>query len=493
MSLQSWFFNRNKFFYIILFGLFFIGTAYFNKGFVASDEYWIGITRYIPAQNSHLNTLVKEDDVKSPVQILPFYLTAKWALNMGIEEPYKQYSFVVLVMGIYAALIYGVGILIYFRRRCLFSNLTFEEESSSRLRNLTFLMFTFYFASPFILTRPMFESVSAPFLFLSAIFALMYDSEVKITDLLWSLFFFSLAFLLRPQVCLTALTLLILPILKRRWKDLLTIGMAGLVALVLTGIPDLILIGKFHGSLIKLAGYNMVHGEEYGNQPFYYFPVLILALTLAPFFIKKYRSGFFLNHLVNQKVLVFYVVFFVVFHSLFPHKFERFIIPILPLLILFMAPLLENLIESKQSLNLSFNLRWAALLILNFTLFCIVTFFPAQKNITDLTLYINEHKNLTRVFFIDNSITWIPEAFLSRKSPELIFFEANKNESHSFSSDISCESVIVTPIDFKQTKAFPSKFQLLATFNVNAIEKLAYYFNPQNNKRRVSLQLWGCE
>jgi hypothetical protein len=489
MHSSSWLLNRNKFFYVILFALIFIGTAFLNKGFIASDEYWIGITRYIPAQTSHLNSLVREDDVKSPVQILPLYLMSKLALSLGIEEPYAQYSFVVLCMGIAATFLYAMGILLYYRKRCLFSPntfLTFEDESTVHLRNLTFLLFSFYFASPFIFTRPMFESVAAPFLFLSAIYALIYDSEVKIGDLLWSLFFFSIAFLLRPQVCLTALTLIILPLLKRRWKDLLIICGAGVVALVLTGIPDLILIGKFHGSLMKLASYNLVHGEEYGTQPVYYFPVLILALTLAPFFIKKYRSGFFLNHLANQKVLVFYVLFFVIFHSMFPHKFERFIIPVLPLLLLFMVPLVENLMENRESLNL----RWIALLILNFTLFFIVTFFPAQKNITDLVLYLNEHKQLTRIFSVDESIEWIPEVFLSRKPPELIAIE---NDKLGLISGISCDTAIVTREDSRSPKVMPENMHLLATFDVNLIEKLAHYLNPQNNKRRVALQLWGCE
>ena len=65
-----------------------------NTGFIATDEYWDGITRYLPAQKATVSTLIKLDDVKSPLQILPMHMAAQLAYKMGIEAPFAQYHFV---------------------------------------------------------------------------------------------------------------------------------------------------------------------------------------------------------------------------------------------------------------------------------------------------------------------------------------------------------------------------------------------------------------
>ena len=467
--------------YIFIFGLLFIGTAIFNKGFLASDEYWVGIDRYIPAQNSSARTLVHEDDVKSPMQIMPMFLLAQLSLKLGIEEPYNQYSFVVLGVGLFAFLFYWLGIELYYLRLYLA-----DKKGISELRphkNLTYLIFSFYFASSLILTRPMFESVSAPFLFISVIFALLYDKFEDKQDLIIALIFFSISFILRPQSCLTSLTLLILPILKKRWKDLCYVIGAGIIALILTGLPDFFLINKFHGSILKLANYNIAHGEDYGKQPFYYFPVLIFILTLAPIFIRKYKNDFLKKNIRQLKAPLFYIFFFVLLHSFFPQKFERFLIPILPILFLLLVPLLYDLILNRNQLKF----RWYSLISINFLLFFFATFFPGQKNITDLSLFVNKNKEITNLISVDNAIDWIPRAFINRKEPNIEYI---KNIDLLKTLKLNCNSLIITRdniINFNE-----NDYLLKARFDVNPIEKLAHYLNPINNARRVPLNVWGC-
>ena len=76
-----------------------------NDGFMALDEYWVGITRYIPAQSSSLMTLVAADDVKSPLQLLPMHAVAQAALSLGVTDPYWQYRCVLFVLGALSTLL----------------------------------------------------------------------------------------------------------------------------------------------------------------------------------------------------------------------------------------------------------------------------------------------------------------------------------------------------------------------------------------------------
>ena len=87
----------SKYFIMLAFAIFF-AVVLLNDGFMALDEYWVGITRYIPAQTSSIKKLVTEDDVKSPLQMLPMHGVAQMAYAVGIDSPYLQYRAVIAVL-----------------------------------------------------------------------------------------------------------------------------------------------------------------------------------------------------------------------------------------------------------------------------------------------------------------------------------------------------------------------------------------------------------
>ncbi|MBY0553575.1 hypothetical protein K2P97_03545 [bacterium] len=188
-----------------------------NDGFMALDEYWVGITRYIPAQTSSVSYLVQPDDVKSPLQLLPMHAVAQAALKLGVTAPYWQYRAVIFVLGI-------LNILLLIWAFKGFIKVYRLQKGES---NFLFLMLIFYFAAPFALTRPMFESIAAPWLALAAVKAAEYDFESKIKDLLLGVLFGSVAFILRQQLGFCALVFMILPVLKKQWKHFFWAGATG--------------------------------------------------------------------------------------------------------------------------------------------------------------------------------------------------------------------------------------------------------------------------
>ena len=139
---------------IILFFLIYILTIILNAGFMGTDEYWTGITRYVPAQEKNLHNMMAADDVKSPTQIMPLLGLSHLALNLGFKAPYAQYRFVQIFVGLFSTLLIGF---------CLLQFLPKEKYL------FVFLSFTFYFAGAFAFTRPMYESMSAPWILLSAL------------------------------------------------------------------------------------------------------------------------------------------------------------------------------------------------------------------------------------------------------------------------------------------------------------------------------------
>lgn len=473
----------SRFYWVLFFSVYLI-TAIFNRGFIASDEYWIGIDRYIPAEKASVSHLVHSDDVKSPVQLLPMFLAGQLARQVGIAAPFPQFAFVVFMMGLFASLIYFFGLNLYQR------SLSVRDSFEPKKYGLEFLLliFSFYFLAPFILTRPMFESVAAPLLFVSAIYAYQYDQSLHRKDLLWALIYFTFAFLFRPQVGLSALTLVLLPLFHRRWSDVAWIFVGGFIAILISGIPDYILLGQFHGSLIKLATYNIDHGRDYGRQSPLYFVWLLLGISFSPFFIRQYTRAFLSVQWRRHRAFFLYIFL----HTTFPQKFERFIIPVIPIMLLILAPFIYDLYCHRKTNKV----RWNSLIFLNGTLFICCTFLAPQKNITDLALFIGRHPQIEKLISFDEALEWIPRAFIGRKEPTLY----QVRDTIEFGRlPVDCRSLIVvrSRSSSEGTSVFQNtlrkfNFSLLAEFDVNPIEKLAYWLNPKMNIRRVPLQVYGC-
>ncbi len=444
-----------------------------NDGFMASDEYWTAMTRYLPAQSAQIKTLVSNDDVKSPLQILPMYLVAKTSYLFGVESPYWQYRIVIVIIALInlSLLAYSIKIL---------SELFPQDE------RFYWLIFTFYFAAPFIFTRPMFESLAAPWLFLSVAFGTRYDLQEKISDLLLATFAVSVAFVLRQQVGVCAIGLLTLTLYKKRHKDFFICGAFGLLLLILSGIPDYFIRGKFHYSLFAVTTYNFAHGHEYGDEPWTYYPLMILAITFAPFFIFKYSNNFWQKHLKDQRMNISFIFLFVLLHSLFPQKFERFLISIIPSLLFFMARLFHELYLTRSSRKI----RWYGLLVLNFVLFIPSSFSPAQKNIIDLARYLNAHKNYQKVYSVNESLSWIPDIFVEKSRPGIIQIKSENLDQLNIED---CSSLIVVNSHFEdESKEKLSRFKRIHEFSVNYLEKISYELNKKNNLRRTALIAYSC-
>lgn len=456
---------------LLICSLAFFLTATLNQGFIASDEYWTGINRYIPAQTSSVATMMVDDDVKSPTQLLPMHVLSQAALAMGMSHPFMQYSFVVLIIGFLSTIVLFSG----FRR-------FFLDDLDARLG---VVMLGFYFGSALIFTRPMFESMSAPFVVWGALFAVRYDRSKMAKDLVFGAIAMSLAFLVRPQAGICALILVALPILHRRWKDLGAVALAGLVLFVLAGIPDLLIRGSWHHSLLGLIDYNVKHGSSYGSQPpFYYLPV-IFAMCFGPWFIASYDLGRLKIFYREHRTVLWMIAIFVLEHSLFTHKFERFLIPILPLLLLMLVPLMRQLLEGFAVRKF----RVLSLVAVNFLLWVPSTFFEPQGHLIDLVLYTEDHPQARQALNVDEAVTWLPDVFQNQGSISL----QPARSSELIAAGRLCEQPLLANdwVADEMKKANPA-LKTDRVFQPGVIDRLAYKFNREHNLRRAPLVLLSC-
>ena len=432
-------------------------TLFLNDGFMGTDEYWTGITRYVPAQTQNVHNILKSDDVKSPSQILPLLATSHLALNLGITSPYEQYRFVQFFWGFLS-----IGLLLF----CLFY---FVPADS---RNLSLLVFSLYFSAPFVFTRPMYESLAAPFLLFSALSLKKYLDEKKLLFLLLSVLTVSLSFGFRPQTGIAALGLLGLVFWKGSKKDFFLSSLLGLVLFVAYGFLDLWILGDWHKSLKDILIYNVQFGASYSVQPWHFYITLSLMLFMTPFFISKKWLRVVRETGANQWPFWAYIILILGLHSFFPQKWERFAIPVIPLVLFILIDWIQGFQVHK--------VRLFILAAFNLLLLVPASFFPAQTNIIQFSRYLSKTPEIETVLRLNKNPEWITEVFVERP-------DWKWQETSEMPTTLTCsERVVMNQKDFSDQT---SDFVVEQIFETNWIEKLAYRFNPSKNIRRTPLYL----
>lgn len=457
--------------------LVYVLVVIFNTGFIATDEYWDGITRYLPAQKATVATLIKPDDVKSPLQILPMHLAAQLSYKGGIEAPFSQYHFVIIFWGLIGFALSAWAAVQLFRRE------------DPLLAKIAVLMLAFHFAAPGLLTRPMFESLAAPWMALACAFAVLYDEKRTWPSLLAGVFAASMAFTLRQQTGFCALVFILLPLLHQKWGHFAAASLTGLGFFILSGIPDIYLREGFHHSLRALAEYNFKHGANYGTRPWYFFFPLIFVCMFVPWLITRYPAGFLRGYFRRYRSLFMILGLFLVLHSMFANKFERFLISMIPVMIFLLVPFVSHFVAQWAHRKY----RLLSLLIVNFVFWFPASFFPAQKNIIDLARFMDVHPEYRTLISVDLTIDWIPDAFMRN---------AYYNVSHVYTADFqkldrpkSCNFLVaLNQKAYEANKDFlAANYKFITRFDVNVIEAFAYKFNPENNVRRSPLMIYGCK
>lgn len=471
---------------------FFLLIAFLNDGFMGTDEYWNAMVKYLPAQSASYTDLVDKDDVKSPLQVLPMHVGAQIALKLGVFHPYDQYRFTILFITIINLLIYLFSFQIIqsvklwnFDAKFSVGHEISNEKWLATTHKVFLFLFTFYFASSFTLTRPMFESLAAPWILLSLALFYRYQSNKQVKDVIGATVAVSMAFVMRQQAGIGALTIPLLLLVAKDIKGFAISSGIGILCFVLAGVPDIYLRGSFHHSLLSVLTYNVEHGHEYGNGSILFYPLLLMGLSFFPFlWLHHGGKDFFKPVLKKLNYAWVFIFLFVALHSYFPQKFERFMVSIIPLLIILMTPFFARLVllwpQKKVAL--------ITMGVLNLFILVNASFFPSQKNIINTALFIDKHNSLKTIYNLEKTIEWIPEKFIFlNRNYSIVDLNLDSIKDQSANS---CQSaIVVNDFILQEQKEALKDFHIVDTFHVNWIESLAYKFNRKNNIRRAPLHI----
>jgi len=346
-------------------------AAFFAKGYMMHDDHFLIIETSAGWADGHdyNNWLPWSPGCAGPSGHSFFYpgihfLIFKIFNFIGLHDPQTQMLFIRLLHALYSLLIVTLGYKIAVR-------LAGEKTALRSALVLAVLAFL-----PNFSVRNLVEMASIPPLIAAVLSMMNFDQSKKLKHVLWAGLWVGIAAGIRYQTGLFGAGLGLFLLWQKEWRGALVLAASFALTFFLTQATDLFIWHRPFAELTEYVRYNFTSGGEYVVLPWYTY-LLTIAGYLVPPFSLILVWGFAKN--ARKHLITFLpVIVFILVHSIIGNKQERFILPVLPFIII-------SGLAYWQSENLSEKLRkvlragWVSFWVLNTMGLAILTFSYGKK------------------------------------------------------------------------------------------------------------------
>jgi hypothetical protein len=206
------------------------------------------------------------------------------------------------------------------------------QLSDKKTARTTGLLLAVLWFMPFLSVRNMVEIVCIPFM-LYGTWLFIKPQRKPLMNALFSGLIMGLGLSIRFQCVFFIIGFVLALLFMRKWKETIIycIGVA-ISFVILQSCIDYIFWGYPFAEFFEYVTYNIHNAYTYITNPWYNYLILILGILIPPISIMLF-FGFF--RCWRKQILLFLPSFiFLLFHSYFPNKQERFILPIVPFIII---------------------------------------------------------------------------------------------------------------------------------------------------------------
>jgi len=319
---------------------------------------------------------------------------------------------------------------------------------------------------PFLSVRNLVEIACIPFLAAATWYAM--DAANKKNPMLW--FFVAgilggLAFCTRFQSLFFISGIGLALLINLKWKDAILFGLGVLCSFgLIQGIVDTLIWGKPFVEFAEYIQYNLDNAYNYGQNAWYNYLLLILGVLIPPVSILLF-VGMFVNFRKNLMVLL-PVLIFLLFHSYFPNKQERFILPIVPFIVMLGFAGMESYFE-KHPPSVAFSKfmkgSWTFFWIINILLLPFITMMYSKKARVESMIYLSKYKDKIDYLLLEDTNHGTP-----KMPPE--FYLGKWIGCYELSQDRSLDSL---------------KFKLAQTSRENYPD-FVLFFEDKNLEQRIA-------
>lgn len=392
-------YQKNPLKYILIAGMFFrLLAVIFSKGFGWIDDQFlvIEVAQSWVDGTDFYKWLPGTPGNEGPEGFSFFYAGFHYLLfslfeGMGLTDPQTKMFFVRLLHALWSMLI------IYFGYKIA---LILSNQKSA---NLAGWILSLFWILPFLSVRNLVELSCVP-LIMWGTYLLVKDKEQQN----WKTWItvgilFGIAFNIRFQILLIVGAMGLVLLIQKRWKETLFASIGGLLTiLIFQGIVDYMIWDKPFTQFIEYVNYNMHNAHRYMTSPWYTYVLFLLGILIPPVSIFLIL-GFFKAW---KRLLLLFLptLLFLIFHSYYPNKQERFVVTIIPFLIVvgvigwhMIAGKLKDGNPLKYYIKGSFIFFWT----LNMLLLFPVSMMYSKKARVETMIYLTKYPDL-RHFVIED-------------------------------------------------------------------------------------------
>ena len=440
-----------------------------------------------------------------------FYGLLMFIKKLGVENPESILSTLHLILGVYSLL---TIVAVHKLAQAL-------SAHQSTVTLATWLS-ALHFAMPYVGTRLLIESMAIPPL----IFGLTYVARLNRSSVILGGFLISVACWFRFQLGIAAIGLalgLYLHVKNREstpraMQAVLCLGIGGGVGTLIQGLFDYFTMNQFLGAVVNNLQVNLNPHEELTRSGMFSYLALFIGMTIPPFTVVIAAPMWTAAR--RHWILTFPLLAFVLSHSLIGHKEERFMFSVLPLFLILLACIPEEM-QNPDNHFRPWVRRWwprckKPLIVIHVVALLVTLSAQTQKNQRDAMNWLRQNPKVNHLVSLGPEI---PLFLLNRDDIEIerkrkfypiwLFWtmwemrQIKDEPIHviSYQPDreragkMLAESTLALPPEIqKNLRSAPAGWDcsIVATQSGAWLDRLVYRLNPKHNTRRSPIDIWKC-
>ncbi|HSY76687.1 MAG TPA: glycosyltransferase family 39 protein [Bacteroidia bacterium] len=481
---------------IILSALFFrVIAVIFSKGYGFHDDHFLVIeptqswvdgydyNNWLP-QNSGKQCAPEGPSMFYPGIHYLIFLYLKWR---GVLDPENKMYIIRALHAVYSLIvvIYGYKIA--------------KHYGGDKVAKQAGLLLAVYWFIPMLSVHNLVEMVCIPPLIVATWLMINPESNQKTSTYFWVGVLCAIACNIRFQSALFVGGMGLLMLFNKKWKFTLLISLGFILVFCLfQGGIDMLIWHHPFAEFSEYIRYNIVNAHNYIIGPWYNYFLLVGGMLLPPvglFLIFGFGRSF------RKYPILFWPSFlFFLFHSFFPNKQERFILPIVPfVIILGCIGWAEFVAKSKYWQGHQKLLKgcWTFFWVINIILLPVISTTYTKKNRVESMAYLGHQKDLQAIM-IEESIHddfVLPPKFYIGHNSHIVGVTSGHNLYHAYMEYKDDTNRMVHPnyvvffdqekidqrvSDFK--KMFPNA-TYETTISPSFIDKVMTFLNPVNRNQ----------
>jgi len=405
---------------------------------------------------------------------------------LGIQDPQAKMYLVRFLHALYSLLIVFFGYKIA------------EVLSNRETAKKAGLILALFWAFPFLSVRNLIEMVCIPPLMAGFYYALISKNNGMRNAFIAGLWF-GLAFVFRYQTLSIAGTLGLVFLFRKDFKQmgLLAAGFF-MTAIIIQGSADIFAWGYPFASFREYMLYNASHGNDYTTGAWYNYSLLVLGAFIPPMsFLLLY--GFFRNWRKTLLILLPVMVFFAS-HSFFPNKQERFIFPVIPIILTLSIVGWEEFVKGSAFWSrhrIALKLFWIWFWVLNFILLILFSTYYSKRSRVE-AMYALYGKQIHGIVMVGGTLgTTQPPMFYTGVYPIPIYLINNNEQLTQIKATLSTAHILpnyavffgLEDIDHRVQQiefSLGLKLKLEKRIEASFLDDVFYRLNPRFNKNQTA-------